>query len=92
LPLKVGLTMLEADLVGAQDLELTPEGDVVQLLPLLQLALPRLQQPLQLFHLPRPLVDLACTHSKVLLLLDDDVVLGLDRCVQLLRIGVTLAR
>jgi hypothetical protein len=35
-PLKVGLTTVEAGLMGAQGLELTPEGDVVQLLPLLQ--------------------------------------------------------
>jgi hypothetical protein len=33
--LEVSLTMVEADLVGAQDLELAAEGDVVQLLPLL---------------------------------------------------------
>jgi hypothetical protein len=55
---------VEAGLVGAQGLELSPEGDVVQLLPLLQ-------QPLQLFHLLLPLVDLACTRSKLLLLLCD---------------------
>jgi hypothetical protein len=55
---------VEAGLAGAQGLELSPEGDVVQLLPLLQ-------QPLQLFHLLLPLVDLACTHSKLLLLLCD---------------------
>jgi hypothetical protein len=44
---------VEVGLAGAQGLELMPEGDVVQLLPLLQ-------QPLQLVHLPLPLVDLAC--------------------------------
>jgi hypothetical protein len=90
LPLEVGLTTVEAGLAGAHGLGLTPEGDVVQLFPLLQ-------QPLQLFHLLRPLVDLACMHSKVLLLLDDSTDSGLGRCVQLLRIskgplgvGVTL--
>jgi hypothetical protein len=36
LPLEVGLTAVEAGLTGAQGLELTPEGDFVQLLPLLQ--------------------------------------------------------
>jgi hypothetical protein len=58
LPLGVGLTTVDVGLTGAQDLELTAEGDVIQLLPLLQLALPLLQlplsllqQPLQLFHL-----------------------------------------
>jgi hypothetical protein len=56
-------------------------------LPLLQLPLSLLQQPLQLFHLPHSLVDLTCAHSKVLLLLDDGVGLGLDRCIQLPRIG-----
>jgi hypothetical protein len=40
--LEVGLTTVEAGLTGAQGLELSPEGDVVQPLPLLQ-------QPLQLF-------------------------------------------
>jgi hypothetical protein len=39
LPLEVGLTMIEASLVGALDLKLTAEGDVVQLLLLLQLPL-----------------------------------------------------
>jgi hypothetical protein len=34
--LKVGLMLVEEGLVGAQGLELAPEGDVVQLLPLLQ--------------------------------------------------------
>jgi hypothetical protein len=68
--LKVGLTAVEAGLAGAQDLELSPEGDVVQLLPLLQ-------QPLQLFHLPLLLVDLACARSKVLLLLGDGAGLSL---------------
>jgi hypothetical protein len=43
LPLEVGLMMVEAALTGAQDLELATEGDVVQLLPLLQLALLLLQ-------------------------------------------------
>jgi hypothetical protein len=76
LPLKVGLTAIEAGLAGAQGLELASEGDVVQLLPLLQ-------QPLQLFHLPLPLVDLARTHNKVLLLLGDGAGLSLSRCVQL---------
>jgi hypothetical protein len=36
LSFEVGLTTVEAGLVGAQDLELSPEGDGVQLLPLLQ--------------------------------------------------------
>jgi hypothetical protein len=63
--IEVNLTAVEAGLADAQGLELTPEGDVVQLLPLLQ-------QPLQLFHLPYPLVDLVCAHSKVLLRLGDD--------------------
>jgi hypothetical protein len=35
LPLKFDLMTFEAGLTGAQDLELTVEGDVVQLLPLL---------------------------------------------------------
>jgi hypothetical protein len=90
LPPEVGPTMVEAGLVGAQGFELASEGDVIQLFPLLQ-------QPLHLFHRSRLLVDLASVHSKVLLLLDDDTGLGLDRCVQLLRIdkgllgvGVTL--
>jgi hypothetical protein len=78
--LEVGLTMVKVGLVGAQGLELAPEGDVVQLLPLLQ-------QPLQLFHLPHLLVDLAYAHSKVLLPLDDGAGRGHGRCVQLLRIG-----
>jgi hypothetical protein len=55
---------VEAGLVGAQGLELSLEGDVVQLLPLLP-------QPLQLFHLLLPLVDLLCMRSKLLLLLVD---------------------
>jgi hypothetical protein len=71
---------VEASLAGAQDLELSLEGDVVQLLPLLL-------QPLQLFHLPLPLVDLACAHSKVLLLLGDGTGPSLGRCVQPPRIG-----
>jgi hypothetical protein len=74
LSLKVGLTAVEAGLTGAQGLELASEGDVVQLLPLLQ-------QPVQLFHLPLLLVDLACVHSKVLLLLGDGAGLSLGRCV-----------
>jgi hypothetical protein len=56
------------------------EGDVVQLLPLLQLPLPllqlplsHLQLPLQLLHLPCLLVDLAFEHGEALLLLDDGV-------------------
>jgi hypothetical protein len=80
LPLEVGLTTVETDLAGAQDLELTAEGDVIQLFPLLQL-------PLQFLHLPRPLVDLVSAHDKVLLLLDDGAGLCLGRCVQLLCIG-----
>jgi hypothetical protein len=64
LSLEVGHTAVEAGLTGAKDLELSPEGDVTQLLPLLQ-------QPLQLFHLLLPLVDLACTRNKLLLLLGD---------------------
>jgi hypothetical protein len=36
LSLEVGLTAVEAGLVGAQGLEISSEGDVVQLLPLLQ--------------------------------------------------------
>jgi hypothetical protein len=80
LSLKVGITTVEAGLAGAQGLKLSPEGDVVQLLPLLQ-------QPLQLFHLLLPLVDLACTHSKLLLLLGDGAGPSLGRCVQLPRIG-----
>jgi hypothetical protein len=74
--LKVSLTAAEAGLVSAQDLELSPEGDVIQLLPLLQ-------QPLQLFHLLLPLVDLACTRSKLLLLLGDGASSSLGRSVQL---------
>jgi hypothetical protein len=35
LQLEFGLTMLEACLTGAQDLELVAEGDVVQLFPIL---------------------------------------------------------
>jgi hypothetical protein len=72
--------VVEAGLAGAQGLELSPEGDVVQLLPLLQ-------QPLQVFHLLLPLVDLACTRSKLLLLLGDGAGPSLGRCVQLSRIG-----
>jgi hypothetical protein len=80
LSLEVDLTAVEAGLTGAQDLELSPDGDVVQLLPLLQ-------QPLQLFHLLLPLVDLACMRSKLLLLLGDSAGPSLDRCVQLPCIG-----
>jgi hypothetical protein len=80
LPVKLGLATVEAGLAGTQSLKLATERDIVQLLPLQQL-------PLQLFHLTRPLVDLACAHGKVLLLLDDDVGPGLGRSVQLLRIG-----
>jgi hypothetical protein len=69
LPLKVGLTAVEASLTCAQGLKLSLEGDVVQLFPL---------------------VDLACTHSKVLLLLGDGAGLSHGRCVQLPRIGITL--
>jgi hypothetical protein len=72
--------MLEGGLTGAQDLKLAMEGDVVQLFRLLQL-------PLQLLHISRPLVDLACMHGEFLLLLDDGAGLGLGRCVELLRIG-----
>jgi hypothetical protein len=36
LSLEVGLTAVKAGLIGAQGLELSSEGDVVQLLPLLQ--------------------------------------------------------
>jgi hypothetical protein len=39
LPFKVGLVMIEASLMGAQDLELATDDDVVQLFPLLQLPL-----------------------------------------------------
>jgi hypothetical protein len=80
LPVKLGLTSVEAGLVGTQSLELTAERDLVQLLLLQQL-------PVQLFHLTRPLVDLACARGKVLLLLDDDVGPSLGRSVQLLCIG-----
>jgi hypothetical protein len=80
LSLEVGLTAVEAGLMGAQGLELSPKGDVVQLIPLLQ-------QPLQLFCLLLPLVDLACTRSKLLLLLGDGAGPSLGRCVQLPRIG-----
>jgi hypothetical protein len=90
LPLKVSLMTIKAGLMGAQGLELVPKGDIVQLLPLLQ-------QPLRLFHLLRPLVDLACAHSKFLLLLHDGTGLGLGRDVQLphisrgpLGVGITL--
>jgi hypothetical protein len=86
--------MFKAGLAGAQDLELTTEGDVVQLLPLLQLPLPLLQLPLlllqlplQLLHLPRPLVDPTFAHGEVLLLLDDGAGPSLGQCVQLLRIS-----
>jgi hypothetical protein len=82
--------LVEVGLTGAQGLELASEGDVVQLLPLLE-------HPFQLFHLPLPLVDLACMHNKVLLLIGDRAGLSLGRCVQLLRIdkgpvgvGITL--
>jgi hypothetical protein len=78
--LKVSLATVEAGLAGAPGLELSPEGDVVQLLPLLQ-------QPLQLFHLLLPLVDLACTRSKLLLLLGDGAGPSLVQCVELPRIG-----
>jgi hypothetical protein len=78
--LEVGLTTVEAGLMGAQGLELSPEGDVIQLLPLLQ-------QPLQLFHLLLPLVDLACTRNKLLLLLGDGAGPNLVQCVELPRIG-----
>jgi hypothetical protein len=77
----------EAGLVGAQDLKLAAEGDVIQLLPFLQLPLSLLQLPLQLLHLPCPLVDLPCAHDEVLLLLDDGAGPSLSRCVQLLCIG-----
>jgi hypothetical protein len=80
LSLEVGHTAVEAGLTGAKDLELSPEGDVTQLLSFLQ-------QPLQLFHLLLPLVDLACTRNKLLLLLGDGAGLSLGRCVQLSRIG-----
>jgi hypothetical protein len=80
LSLEVSLTAVEASLVGAQGLELSLEGDVVQLLPLLQ-------QPLQLFHLLLLLVDPACTRSKLLLLLGDGAGPSLTRCVQLPSIG-----
>jgi hypothetical protein len=80
LPVKLSLVTVEAGLAGTQSLKLATERDIVQLLPLQQL-------PLQLFHLTRPLVDLACAHGKVLLLLDADVGRGLGRSVQLLRIG-----
>jgi hypothetical protein len=52
LPLEVSLMMIEAGLTGAQDLELTAKGDVIQLFPLLQLPLPLLQLPLSLLQLP----------------------------------------
>jgi hypothetical protein len=68
---------VKAGLTGAQGLELTPEGDVVQLLLLLE-------QPLQLFHLPLPLVNLVFTYSKVLLLLGGGAGPSLGRCIQLL--------
>jgi hypothetical protein len=80
LSLKVGLTTVEAGLTGAQGLRLSPAGDVVQLLPLLQ-------QPLQLFCLQLPLVDLVCMRNKLLLLLGDGVGPSLGRCIQLPRIG-----
>jgi hypothetical protein len=80
LPVKLSLATVEARLVGTQSLKLAAERDIIQLLPLQQL-------PLQLFHLTRPLVDLASARGKVLLLLDDDVGPGLGRSVQLLRIS-----
>jgi hypothetical protein len=80
LSLEVGLTAIEAGLTGAQGLKLSPKGDVVQLLPLLQ-------QPIQLFRLQLLLVDLACTRSKLLLLFGDNAGSSLDRCVQLPRIS-----
>jgi hypothetical protein len=80
LPVKLGLAPVEAGLTGTQSLELAVERDLIQLLTLQQ-------PPLQLFHLARPLVDLACAHGKILLLLDDDGGAGLGRSVQLLRIG-----
>jgi hypothetical protein len=80
LPVKLGLTSVEAGLAGTQSLELAAERDLVQLL-LLQ------QPPLQLFHLSRPLVDLVRARGKILLLLDDDGDAGLGRSLQLLRIG-----
>jgi hypothetical protein len=45
-PFGVGLMMLEASLMAAQDLKLTTEGDVVLLFPLKQLSLLLLQLPL----------------------------------------------
>jgi hypothetical protein len=84
----------EDSLVGAQDLKLMAEGDVIQLLPLLQMPLPLLQlplsllqQPLQLLHLLRLLVDLSCGHGEVLLQLDDGAGPSFGRCMHLLRIG-----
>jgi hypothetical protein len=35
LSLEVGFTAVKAGLTGAQDLKLSPEGDVIQLLPLM---------------------------------------------------------
>jgi hypothetical protein len=45
LPFEVGITLIEDGLTSTQDLELTTEGDVVQLFPLLQLPLSLLQLP-----------------------------------------------
>jgi hypothetical protein len=70
LSLEVSLMAVEPGLAGDMDLKLSLEGDVVQLLPLLH-------QPLQLFHLLLLLVDLACTRSKLLLLLRDGTGLSL---------------
>ncbi len=64
--------MVEGGLTGAQDLKLVMEHVVIQLL-LLQ------QSPLQLLHISRPLVDLACVRDKVLLLLDDGAGPGLGK-------------
>jgi hypothetical protein len=38
LPFEVGITTIEAGLMGTQDLELAAEGDVIQLFPCLQLS------------------------------------------------------
>jgi hypothetical protein len=74
---EVGLMTLKSGLVGAEDLEVVTECDVVQLFPLQQPPLPLQQLPLQLFHIPCPLVDLACVHGEVIILLDDDTGPGL---------------
>jgi hypothetical protein len=74
---EVGLTTLEGGLTGAQDLELAIECDGVQLFLLQQSSLPLQQLPLQLFHISRPLVDLACAHGEAVLLLDDGTGPGL---------------